>query len=123
MTDGRLAALPLEERLRLVAEIAAAVAAAHSVGIIHKDLKPSNIFMRQDADGRWHPILADFGIGAVADRSSWSSGVSPSPVEQSLLEPGSSRTGTRMYQPPEANLAAPATVQGTSTRWASCSTR
>ncbi len=111
--DGHLASLPLEERLRLVAEIAAAVAAAHSVGIIHKDLKPSNIFMRQAADGRWHPMLADFGIGAVADRSQLERrGITVAGFTQSLLEPGSSRTGTRMYQPPEANVARTATVQG-----------
>ena len=111
--DGRLAALPLEERLRLVAAIAAAVAAAHSVGIIHKDLKPTNVLMRQGPDRRWQPILADFGIGAVADRSQlkrW--GITESGFTHTLLEPGSSRTGTRMYQPPEANLARPATVQG-----------
>jgi hypothetical protein len=28
------------------------------------------------------------------------------------MEPGSNRAGTRMYQPPAANLARPATVQG-----------
>ncbi len=112
-TDGHLASLPLEERLRLVAEIGGAVAAAHSVGIIHKDLKPTNVFMRQAADGRWHPILADFGIGAVADRSQLEQrGITVTGFTQSLLESGSSRTGTRMYQPPEANLARPATVQG-----------
>jgi serine/threonine-protein kinase len=111
--EGRLAALTLPERLRLVAEIAKAVAAAHSVGIIHKDLKPSNVFMRKDAEGRWHPLLADFGIGAVADRSLLERrGITVAGFTQSLLEPGSSRTGTRMYQPPEANLARPATVQG-----------
>src|SRR5438046_589196 len=88
---GRLAALPLEERLRLMAEIAGAVAAAHSVGIIHKDLKPSNIFMRQDSDGRWHPLLADFGIGAVADRSQLERRrITVAGFTQSLLEPGSS---------------------------------
>ena len=109
----RLASLPLDERLRLVAEIAGAAAAAHSVGIIHKDLKPSNVFMRQAPDGRWHPILADFGIGAVADRSQLEQrGITAAGFSQTLAEPGSSRTGTRMYQPPEANLARPATVQG-----------
>jgi tetratricopeptide (TPR) repeat protein/serine/threonine protein kinase len=112
-TDGRLVALPLKERLRLVVEIADAVAAAHSVGVIHRDLKPSNIFMRQASDGRWHPILADFGIGAVLDRSQLEHrGITAAGFTQLLLEPGSSRTGTRMYQPPEANLARPATMQG-----------
>jgi serine/threonine-protein kinase len=112
-TDANLASLPLEERLRLVAAIAGAVAAAHSVGIIHKDLKPSNIFMRQTADGRWHPMLADFGIGAVADRSQLKQrGITLAGFSRTILEPGSSRTGTRMYQPPEASLARPGTVQG-----------
>jgi tetratricopeptide (TPR) repeat protein/serine/threonine protein kinase len=107
-TDCRLVALPLKERLRLVEEIAVAVAAAHSVGIIHRDLKPSNIFMRQDSDGRWHPILADFGIGAVVDRSQLEQrGITADGFTQLLLG-----AGTRMYQPPEANLARPATVQG-----------
>ena len=111
--DGHPASLPLDERLRLVTEIAGAVAAAHSVGIIHKDLKPSNVFMRQASDGRWHPMLADFGIGAVADRSQLEQrGITVAGFTHSVLESGSSRTGTRMYQPPEANLARPATVQG-----------
>jgi serine/threonine protein kinase len=110
---NRLVSLPLDERLRLMAAIARAVAAAHSVGIIQKDLKPSNIFLRQGAGGRWQPVLADFGIGAVADRSLLEKrGITVAGFTQSLLEPGSSRTGTRMYQPPEANLARVATVQG-----------
>jgi serine/threonine protein kinase/Flp pilus assembly protein TadD len=112
-SNGRLSSLSLDERLRLVAETAVAVAAAHSVGIIHKDLKPSNVFMRQAANGRWHPMLADFGIGAIADRSQLEKrGITAAGFSQTLAEPGSSRTGTRMYQPPEANLVRTATVQG-----------
>jgi serine/threonine protein kinase/tetratricopeptide (TPR) repeat protein len=111
--ENRLAALPLEQRLRLVADVATAVAAAHSVGIIHKDIKPSNIFMRPGSGGEWQPILADFGIGAVADRSQLQErGITVAGFTQSLLDPGSSRTGTRMYQPPEASLGRTATVQG-----------
>ena len=95
------------------------------MGIIHKDLKPSNVFMRQDAEGRWHPMLADFGIGAVADRSQLERrGITVAGFTHSLLEPGSSRTGTRMYQPPEASLGpAGHASRATSTRWACCSTR
>jgi tetratricopeptide (TPR) repeat protein len=111
--DGkRLIELPLDERLRLLAEIARAVAAAHSVGVIHKDLKPSNVFMRKDIVGKWHPILADFGIGAVADRAELQKrGITAAGFTESLLEPGSSRTGTRMYQPPEASAGRPAMMQ------------
>jgi serine/threonine protein kinase len=111
-SEGRLSALPLAQRVRLVAEIAKAVAAAHSVGVIHKDLKPSNIFLRQDTEGCWHPILADFGIGAVADRSLLEQrGIPATAFNVSLLDPSSGRSGTRMYQPPEASLGRPATVQ------------
>jgi serine/threonine protein kinase len=111
--EGRLQSLPLDERLRLFTEIGAAVGAAHSIGIIHKDLKPTNIFMRQSPEGRWHPMLADFGIGALADRSQLEQrGITVAGFTHSLIESGSGRSGTRMYQPPEANLARPATVQG-----------
>ena len=58
-------------------------------------------------------MLADFGIGAVADRSQLEQrGITVAGFTQSLLDPGSSRTGTRMYQPPEASLGRTATVQG-----------
>jgi eukaryotic-like serine/threonine-protein kinase len=98
--------------LRMLAEIARAVAAAHSVGIIHKDLKPSNVLMRKGTDGRWHPVLADFGIGAVADKGELERrGITVAGWTRSLLDPGSSRTGTRMYQPPESSAGRPAMMQ------------
>src|SRR5262249_40406888 len=69
---GGLVTVPLDIRLRLLSSIALAVAAAHSLGIIHKDLKPSNILMAGTpgaADSAVRPRLCDFGIGALADRA------------------------------------------------------
>lgn len=54
----RAGALPVGDALRLASEIAAGLGAAHSRGIIHADLKPSNILLTRDDK----PKICDFGI-------------------------------------------------------------
>lgn len=54
----RRGALPPAEVMRLVWEVADALAAAHERGIVHRDVKPGNLMIR--ADGRY--ALTDFGI-------------------------------------------------------------
>lgn len=58
--EGRLAALDRTARIAFFAEVADAVAAAHGVGVLHKDLKPANILATPQGDG-WRPRLTDFG--------------------------------------------------------------
>jgi eukaryotic-like serine/threonine-protein kinase len=48
-SNGGVAAIPLPERLRMIAGVAVGVAAAHSAQVLHKDLKPSNILAYQSA--------------------------------------------------------------------------
>ena len=64
---GGLAAIPVAERLEVVAKIAAALAAVHSVGVLHKDLKPSNIFVIPVTGQPVEIALGAFGSGGVFD--------------------------------------------------------
>jgi len=62
------ATVPLEVRVAIAASVAEALAAAHSVGVVHKDVKPSNVLVAaEDGGGAPRVLLTDFGIGALAD--------------------------------------------------------
>jgi len=63
--QGGIAALPLAQRLELLARIAATVVAAHSVGVLHKDLKPLNVLIQDDGRGDLKVRVADFGSGRL----------------------------------------------------------
>lgn len=114
-SKGGVNAVPVAQRLRLVARIARALAAAHSVGIIHKDIKPSNILIHEE-EGQPYPRLADFGIGTLTnfsnleDRNITEIGFTESIVIESEGSGGS--RGTHLYLAPEYLVGAPPSIRG-----------
>lgn len=73
---NRCGALPLQQALQLGIELAEALASAHRFGIMHRDVKPTNV------------LLTDFGQHALADFDV-------------AREGGTDKTGPRMFTAPE----------------------
>src|SRR6188768_977495 len=63
--------LSVELTADLLLPVVAAVAAAHDLGVIHRDLKPDNIFLSVE-HGSIKPKVLDFGISKIADQQSLS---------------------------------------------------
>lgn len=102
---GDLSQVPLEVRLDIVAQVAEALAAAHSVGVLHKDVKPGNILLSQahslaSTDGL-QVQLADFGVGLVTERQHLEkAGITALGMTFTTVE-ASQSAGTPLYLAPE----------------------
>jgi len=79
--------MSLEEKLRVMAEVADGVHAANRNGLIHRDLKPSNIMIERDGDGWARPRVLDFGVA-------WLN-------EDTLVTADGGMLGTPAYMAPE----------------------
>ncbi len=56
--------LPYERVLRILDQVAASLAEAHANGIVHRDMKPENVFI-ETREGEDHVKVLDFGIAKV----------------------------------------------------------
>jgi serine/threonine-protein kinase len=55
-----------DQAIELLRPLAAALDYAHDQGIVHRDVKPANVFL----DGEWQPVLADFGLAKMYSEES-----------------------------------------------------
>jgi serine/threonine protein kinase len=65
---ARRGPLSLDETCEIVRQAASALESAHAVGVIHRDVKPENIFLT-DRGGKPFVKLLDFGVATVEVRS------------------------------------------------------
>jgi serine/threonine-protein kinase len=63
----RRGALSLEEVLSLVEQVSAGLEAARAAGVVHRDLKPQNLFLAQQTNAAPVWKILDFGVSRLAD--------------------------------------------------------
>lgn len=82
------APVPVKQAVPILAQICDALEAAHRVGVVHRDVKPENIFL-EERDGRQCVKLLDFGAAWLRNG------------EAKAEEGGKLVLGTPAYMPPE----------------------
>ncbi len=65
----RCGALPAADVVPVIGQVAGALDAAHAAGLLHRDVKPSNVLLSPSdgIDGRYFAYLVDFGIARSVD--------------------------------------------------------
>jgi serine/threonine-protein kinase len=97
-------ALPLQEAATLVLQACDAIAEAHALGIIHRDLKLSNLFLTRGGNDKPCLKVLDFGISKQAD------------AREQLTRSGAV-IGSPLYMSPE-QIQDPKTVDTRTDIWA-----
>src|SRR5258708_4783818 len=81
-------------------QAARTLARAHAAGVVHRDLKPGNLFLAARADGAVHVKILDFGISKLQLAESADEGSSASSKANHLTRVGT-LLGTPQYMSPE----------------------
>jgi serine/threonine-protein kinase len=100
----RVGRLSLAETLELLLPVMDALAVAHAAGIVHRDVKPENVFLARVGD-RVVPKVLDFGIAKLADAESQSSTATGSVL------------GTPLYMAPEQAMGRTSEIGACSDVW------
>src|SRR5262249_11558166 len=85
--------LPLKAALQLGGQIMLALMHAHAKGVVHRDLKPDNIFLLTQSGVRLHSKILDFGIARMVKGGDGG-------TDAQLTRPGAV-IGTPRYMSPE----------------------
>ena len=88
-------ALPIKEGIRILRQIASAIAYAHRNGVVHRDIKPDNVLLSDE-----FALVADFGVARALSAATEAEG-------DARLTSGGVALGTPAYMAPEQALADP----------------
>ncbi len=99
-------------RLDLGKQAVAAIATAHELGVLHKDLKPANLLVDTDETGKWQLRVADFGAATTADPAALAAlGITALGITLDKRDTISPTGGTPLYMAPELLAGEPHTVR------------
>jgi eukaryotic-like serine/threonine-protein kinase len=96
--------LPFDAVVRHAIEISDALDRAHQQGVVHRDVKPSNIMLTESgarSAGLPQAKLLDFGVAKLQGRDAAASGAALLPAEPGALTGGGPLVGTIAYMSPE----------------------
>jgi serine/threonine protein kinase len=92
--------MPLEEVLEVGIQIADALTVAHAAGIVHRDIKPGNIFVSQRTGQPVFAKMLDFGLAKLRPRAAAHSMAQTEAMDEDITSPGTA-LGTVAYMSPE----------------------
>ena len=87
------------ERLRVLEDVAGAIAFAHDRGTIHRDLKPANIIVRRPEGGPATGVVLDFGVAAIIEGDDEADAATPASTTEATIS--ARRAGTLETMAPE----------------------